>query len=68
MEKRFLNIKEIAEYLCLSESTIRAWVKTGRIPFSKLGRCVRFDILKINEWLKQKEFDPRTLDFHLRHS
>ncbi|MBF0556640.1 MAG: helix-turn-helix domain-containing protein [Nitrospirae bacterium] len=41
--------------MSLSEDTVRAWVKTGRIPFSKLGRAVRFDMQKIEQWLKEKE-------------
>jgi excisionase family DNA binding protein len=56
MEKRFFNVKEIATYLGLSEDTIRAWVKTGKIPFSKLGRSVRFDLRRIDQWLKKKEY------------
>ena len=55
MDKRFLNTKEIAVYLGLSECTIRAWVKHGRIPYSKLGRAVRFDIKEIHKWLKNKQ-------------
>lgn len=53
--KRFFNANEIATYLGLSDDTIRAWVKKGKIPFSKLGRAVRFDIQKIEPWLKVQE-------------
>ena len=49
------NSLEISQYLGLSESTIRSWVKFGKIPISKLGRCVRFDKYKIDLWLKKKE-------------
>lgn len=55
MNKRFLTAKEVAIYLSLSENTIRAWVKLGRIPFSKLGRSVRFDLRAIDKWLGDKE-------------
>lgn len=54
MEKRFLNTKETAVYLGLSEHTIRAWVKLGRLPFSKFGRAVRFDQRIIDKWVKDK--------------
>ena len=60
MEKRFLNVKEIANYLNLSEHTVRSWIRVGKIPFSKLGRAVRFDLRRIEPWLKKKEC--RTLD------
>ena len=55
MEKRFFNVKEVAVYLCVSTETIRAWVKRGYIPFSKLGRAVRFDVHKLEAWLKKRE-------------
>lgn len=55
MEKRFLNVNEVAEYLGLSDNTIRAWIKQGRLPFCKFGGAVRFDLQKINLWAKTKE-------------
>lgn len=55
ISQRFLDVKGLALYSNMSEHTIRAWVKTGYIPFSKLGRAVRFDKYKIDEWLKSKE-------------
>jgi excisionase family DNA binding protein len=66
MEKHYFTIKEVAIYLGLSEHTIRAWVKFNRIPFYKLGRSVRFDLTKIDNWLKKKECKPVNLDFHLQ--
>jgi excisionase family DNA binding protein len=57
---KFLNTKEVSEYLGLAESTIRAWVKAYKIPYSKLGRSVRFDIIKMNGWLKSKECRRRS--------
>ena len=66
MEKRYLSTKEIAIYMSLSEHTIRAWVKYGQIPFCKFGRAVRFDLRKIEPWLKGKECSLRDVGFHLR--
>lgn len=64
MDKRFLNTKEMAIYLGLSEHTIRAWVKLGKIPFYKLGRAVRFDLRKLEPWLRKKECSFSVVDFH----
>ena len=55
MEKRFLKAKELAIYLGLSEETVRKWAIRGQIPFSKFGKSLRFDIKKIDTWIKQKE-------------
>lgn len=66
MEKRYFNVKEIANYLGMSPNSIRAWVRLRRIPFSKLGRSVRFDIRKIDIWAESKKRCENSLDFHLR--
>lgn len=55
MEKRFLTAKEAAVYLGLSEATVRKWAMRGRIPFTKFGKSLRFDIRKIDSWAAKKE-------------
>ena len=55
MEKRFLNSEELAVYLGLSIHTIRQWTREGKLPFVKLGSAVRFDMQKIEKWVKSKE-------------
>ncbi len=64
MVKRYFTVPEIANYLGMSPNSIRAWVRLRRIPYSKLGRAVRFDIQKINTWAEEQS--KKTLDFHLR--
>ena len=54
MEKRFLGVREFAEYLGIEESTVYAWVYQKRIPYVKVGRLVKFDLRKIEDWLKQR--------------
>ena len=38
------SAKEAAEYLEISEITLRRWVKAGKIPFQRLGRNLLFDV------------------------
>jgi len=54
IEKRFLNVPEVAKYLGLSISAIRKWVRLGMIPFNKVNGSIRFDIERINRWIDQK--------------
>ena len=65
MEKRFINTKEMAIYLGLSEHTIRAWVKLGRLPFSKFGGAVRFDLRVIDKWAERHANKYVKKEFHL---
>ena len=55
MEKRFYSTKDISCYLGVTEAAVRKWAVRGRIPFVKLGKCLRFDMMKVNDWLKEKE-------------
>jgi len=50
MNKRFYTVSEIAEYLGLSVSTVRKWIRTGQIPYCRMNSAIRFDIKKIDEW------------------
>ena len=53
MQKRFIGIKELAQYLDLSTNTIRSWVWMRKIPYFKMGRLVRFDLQEIDLWAKE---------------
>ncbi|MFH1014747.1 MAG: helix-turn-helix domain-containing protein [Nitrospirota bacterium] len=55
MDKRFIGIKDCAEYLDVSINTLRSWVWMKRIPYVKMGRLVKFDLGEIESWLKDKK-------------
>ena len=57
MDKRFIGINELAAYLDVSVKTIRSWVWQRRIPYFKMGRLVKFDLRKIESWLKDKRVE-----------
>ncbi len=51
----WFTVKQIAEYLQLSTSTIYGLAKDGVIPASRIRNQWRFDISEIDQWLKQNE-------------
>jgi len=53
MERRFLGVKELSEYLGIQEATVYSWVCYKKIPYLKLGRLVRFDLRVIEAWIKE---------------
>jgi excisionase family DNA binding protein len=57
MEK-LLRPEEVAEALGIQLSTIYNWTHKGKIPFLKIGGCVRFRQSDIEKWLEPKE--PKT--------
>ena len=54
MERRFIGKEDLAVYLDVSPETIRSWQKTGKVPYFKVGRLVKFDLKEIERWLQKK--------------
>ena len=50
-EREVLSVKELADYLGLSESIIRRLVKENRIPFIKIEARILFFLPVIRKWL-----------------
>lgn len=48
-----LNVKQVAEYLQLKESTIYSWAQDGKIPAIKIGRTWRFRRSDLDAWLER---------------
>ncbi len=59
MNKRLININELSEYIGLSTSTIYSWVSQRRIPFVKLGGLTKFDLQRIEEWIKENSVEEK---------
>jgi excisionase family DNA binding protein len=57
LDKRYLGIKELAEYIGVKQSTVYAWVCYRKIPYVKVGRLVKFDVKRIDDWLKEKSIE-----------
>jgi len=51
---KYLSPAELAQFLGISITTIYSYTSDRVIPFTKIGRLVRFNPLEINKWLKQK--------------
>ena len=49
--RRFLDVKEAAEYLGLAISTLYTMVSQRRVPFVKMGRRTKFDRKELDRWV-----------------
>lgn len=49
---RLLNVDELAQYLGMTDRSIRHMVYRRQIPFVRLGaKRLRFDLAEINAWI-----------------
>lgn len=53
LPEKWVNLEDIAAHLSLSEDTVRAWVKEGKLPFYRAGKRYKFKISEVDEWVKE---------------
>ncbi len=58
MESEIMTLREVAEYLKLSEKTVSRMAQEGRIPAQKLARQWRFQRNLVNSWLADPNSVP----------
>lgn len=56
-----LKIKEVADLLNISETTIRRWVADGKIPAYRIDDQYRFSRIEIEDWVMQQKLDEHPL-------
>lgn len=52
-----LTLEELCSLLKVKKQRIYEWVHLGRIPYTKVGRFLRFSRSQINAWLESNTFD-----------
>ena len=52
---QMLTVKELSNYLCVSESTIRKMVREYKIPFIRIFSKILFDKSKIDFWIENEQ-------------
>jgi excisionase family DNA binding protein len=60
VSRKLLNVKEVSGYTGLAPDTIYTMVSQRRIPYVKVGRLVKFDLLMLDTWLKNNTVMPIT--------
>lgn len=55
MSQTLMSIDEAAVFLSLRTSTVRYLVFNKKVPYLKIGKCVRFDKGDLQKWLETKK-------------
>ena len=56
---RLLDLDGLCKWLGVSERYARALVTEDRIPVTRLGRKLFFDVVEIDRWIKDSTTKPR---------
>jgi len=54
-EKEVLSVLEAAQFLGISERTMRQLIAEKRVPFARVGGSLRLRRTALVEWLRQEE-------------
>ncbi len=66
MQRRFLGIRDCAEYLGVTKGTLYVWVCHRKIPYVKVGRLVKFDLVRIDKWLASNTVESYNVRRHFK--
>ncbi len=58
MDDRWVSIKEISEYLGARRETIYKWIEEKNMPAHQIGRCWKFKISDVDQWIKSGNSAP----------
>lgn len=50
--EKWVNLEDVAVHLSISQDTVRAWIKDGKLPFYKAGKRYKFKISEVDEWVR----------------
>jgi excisionase family DNA binding protein len=53
METKLMTIRDVAEFMQLSEQTIQRYVLNREIPFHKVKKVIRFRLREIERWIDE---------------
>ena len=53
-DKEYLSVEDLCAYLDVTKNTVYDWRKKGTIPFTKVGRHLRFSRKEIDRWLRKR--------------
>jgi excisionase family DNA binding protein len=60
MDKKLLDVKEVAELLGVSMVTVHRMKREGKIPYIKIGGSLKFDREDIYKWIESlKQSDKK---------
>lgn len=57
--EQLVNVREAAQTLGVSVSTLYGWVWQRRIPFVKLGRSLRFSLVDLEKFIITNRTEAR---------
>ncbi len=46
----------------ISVNTVYSWISQRKIPFVKCGRLTKFDVQRIDEWIRENSVEEKEFD------
>ena len=53
-----ITAMQVAEELGVSPKTVYDWAELRKIPSYKLGKCLRFKLQEVEQWVEKNRIEP----------
>ena len=55
--EKWVNLEDVADYLSVSQDTVRTRIKDGKLPVYRAGKRYKFKISEIDEWVRNGKIE-----------
>ena len=55
--EKWVNLEDVADYLSVSQDTVRTWIREGKLPVYRAGKRYKFKISEIDELVRNGKID-----------
>ena len=52
-EEQWVDIDDVSSHLKVNKETVRRWIKERDFPAHRAGHLLRFQLSKVDEWVRQ---------------
>ena len=59
MIRRFLTLKEVAEYLSVDPKTVYRFIQSGQLPAAKIGGVYRIKVSDVDEFFERRKLSTK---------
>jgi excisionase family DNA binding protein len=57
-KRQLMNVRDAAAYTGLSVRTLYTMASQRRVPYIKVGRLTKFDLIQLNDWIDKHTVMP----------
>lgn len=50
--EKWVNLGDVADYIGITQDTVRTWAREGKLPAYKVGKRYKFKLSEVDDWVR----------------